>query len=729
MVYITSENYEEAYKRILDGAAEAAKNGIGACTVLAFVANDPDALCAARILFLRTIVFINCGATIDIQDSIKMHDKLTAIVIDSHRPYNLYNIFWNEQFGSNDSSDQDSQDDATDYDSDDSLNSINSSKPRKKSKLDNDQQLDAADAFIKSQNRKAKIRAKRENSRKEIAAYYSQGSYYGQSSAICSFQISENLGRPNSIDVVWWAIVGVTSQIVLDQIDTEGYLLIVNSIKGVVSQLSSSNDHLYLENSANKQPKKAPSKNLPPSTSSIFNSDTSSLATFDSTNKATDGTNSSTIVDPSLNPSTAQTTTSILAAELDLNKSESAVINASKSVQPRNGIFQSSEFKFYMVRHWSLENAMRYSTFIISRLATWSNRGKSLFDLMVAKLGLSRSEIRQSYLNLDPMLKEELPERWDRIAADYNLEGANYTSFVRAFGWRFPLSSASDHVWSLIALLAASSSNSNFQPSSNYESNVYINSNGKTSFVSPNHENTDIINSNSNDQIYSDVTNSSQLSNIQADTTTNFHNNQDSAHQLNKLIPDNAREWKAGFFKAYDCLKNTTTLLKGINLAMKMQTGIIDMGTLMLERRIVKTLSKFRLAVIRDECLDSFLPFLHSPLVLLQLGQFLLESLRNHGRSEHLSLPFILAALDPQTNTFLVLGICPPEYLSKSINKGIMAYSTTYSGEARNKFGLIFEQAATDCSAHILNSYFDTSVISLPSTSLPTFIDKLRKHT
>ncbi|OLY85393.1 Cell division control protein 45-like protein [Smittium mucronatum] len=720
MVYITSENYEDAYNRILDGAAEAAKDGIGACTVLVFVANDPDALCASRILF---IICLDDG---DLDQLETVKDSFNYL-----------------EFGSSNSGDEDTNDEDTEYDSDFDSNSVDSSNPKKRSKLTGDQEIDAADAFIKSQNRKSKIRAKKDASRKEIASYYSQGSYYGQSSAICLFQVSENLGRPNITDIVWWAIVGVTSQILLDQIDAEGYSLIVNSIKGIVSQLSSFQD-------TENPPKKSHKKNIKNSSSSVINSDTSSLNTFNVSNKATDGTNSSTVANSKpntssdLNSSSSVVATasnqSILGAELEKNNSsESAIISASKNVQPRSGIFQSSEFKFYMVRHWSLENAMRYSSFIISRLATWSSRGKSMFDLMVAKLGLSRTEIRQNYINLDPMLKEELPERWDRIAADYNLEGANYPSFVRAFGWRFPLVCASDHVWSLIALLSASDSstfNSNNESQNGFggPTDVYIKANGQTSaYPSINGAKNDFSKSgNSNNQIYSDVSNSSQISNLLIDdaNTSKFKDaNDDSNIATEQEFFNGDRDWKSGFFNAYDSLSDTGTLLKGIELAKSMQTGIIDMGTLMLERRIVKTLSKFRLAVIGEDCLESFVQFLHSPLVLIQLGQFLLDALRNHGRSEHLSLPFILAALDPHSRNFLVLGIAPPEYYSKSVRMGDFAYSTTYSGEARNKFGLIFEQAAVDCSANILNSYFDASVVSISSKLLPGFIDKLRKHT
>ncbi|KAJ1678097.1 DNA replication initiation factor cdc45, partial [Spiromyces aspiralis] len=148
MVCLDVDNYENAYKRILGGAAKAAQEGAGACTVLMLVADDPDAICAARILAwllkqdniayktvpianyddisrineetiekstevcplsivpapgsvsvcaLKTVVMLNCGSRIDFNDYLSMHDDMVAIVVDSHRPFNLYNIFYNEK--------------------------------------------------------------------------------------------------------------------------------------------------------------------------------------------------------------------------------------------------------------------------------------------------------------------------------------------------------------------------------------------------------------------------------------------------------------------------------------------------------------------------------------------------------------------------------------------------------------------------------------------------------
>ncbi|KAJ2607995.1 DNA replication initiation factor cdc45, partial [Coemansia sp. RSA 1365] len=127
MVYIPSSRYEDAYRRITDGASTSKGTAL-----LIFVAADVDGLCALRILTtllkrdaiahkivpvtnyadisamnqtliansssqIRSVVFLNCGAQIDIQDLLSLRDGLSVMIIDSHRPFNLYNVFWHEQ--------------------------------------------------------------------------------------------------------------------------------------------------------------------------------------------------------------------------------------------------------------------------------------------------------------------------------------------------------------------------------------------------------------------------------------------------------------------------------------------------------------------------------------------------------------------------------------------------------------------------------------------------------
>ncbi|KAJ3086943.1 hypothetical protein HK102_012141, partial [Quaeritorhiza haematococci] len=127
MGHISREHYaEEFYQHVKRQALPP-----GTPTVLIFVANDVDALCACKMLLsllkadciahkvipvagytdlsfanedlidgneeLRSIVLLNCGGLVDLGEFLSLGDEMTVFVVDSHRPINLRNFFGNDQ--------------------------------------------------------------------------------------------------------------------------------------------------------------------------------------------------------------------------------------------------------------------------------------------------------------------------------------------------------------------------------------------------------------------------------------------------------------------------------------------------------------------------------------------------------------------------------------------------------------------------------------------------------
>lgn len=62
-----------------------------------------DNIVAANDLFIqgrheiRSVVMIDCGATVDLGELLSVSPDMMVYLIDSHRPYNLGNIFGNSQ--------------------------------------------------------------------------------------------------------------------------------------------------------------------------------------------------------------------------------------------------------------------------------------------------------------------------------------------------------------------------------------------------------------------------------------------------------------------------------------------------------------------------------------------------------------------------------------------------------------------------------------------------------
>lgn len=119
------------------------------------------------------------------------------------------------------------------------------------------------------------------------------------------------------------------------------------------------------------------------------------------------------------------------------------------------GIRLSPEPKFLLIRHWSLYDSMLHSPYLFSRLKTWSETGLKRLHKLLAKMGVSLAQCKQSYTHMDMMLKRELRAKLLKYGSLYNLDemvppvdtdgkdraGAkDGWGFVRSWGWRATLS-------------------------------------------------------------------------------------------------------------------------------------------------------------------------------------------------------------------------------------------------------------------------------------------------
>jgi len=115
----------------------------------------------------------------------------------------------------------------------------------------------------------------------------------------------------------------------------------------------------------------------------------------------------------------------------------------------------SPEPKFLLIRHWSLYDSMLHSPYLFSRLKTWSEQGLKRLHKLLAKMGVSLVQCKQSYTHMDMMLKRELRTKLLKYASLYNLDELVPTidtdgkdragakdgwGFVRSWGWRATLS-------------------------------------------------------------------------------------------------------------------------------------------------------------------------------------------------------------------------------------------------------------------------------------------------
>lgn len=249
-------------------------NVISKQKVLIFVNCDIDAICAAKILQTifkhdavaytlipvctiselrdtynehiydsKNVIMINCGGTIDIIEVLQPERDVTFFIADSHKPTDLYNIYINNQvrllckpdpeegipdyfeiFHEDENNEDDDSNDIDENISDDDDDEYSENQAAKRARLD-EQTL-----------QKRRERRIWEDNRQRIMFEYVQFSYYGRSSAITMYELAWRLHRDN-VDLLWWGIIGVVEQFILNKVEIVPYLSEVEKISAHIGRL------------------------------------------------------------------------------------------------------------------------------------------------------------------------------------------------------------------------------------------------------------------------------------------------------------------------------------------------------------------------------------------------------------------------------------------------------------------------------------------------------------
>jgi cell division control protein 45 len=115
----------------------------------------------------------------------------------------------------------------------------------------------------------------------------------------------------------------------------------------------------------------------------------------------------------------------------------------------------SPEPKFLLIRHWSLYDSMLHSPYLSTRLHIWSDSGRKRLHKLLAKMGVSLVQCKQSYTHMDMELKRGLRTSLLKYRDMYGLDDLVPSAdtdgkdrggtkegwgFVRSWGWRATLS-------------------------------------------------------------------------------------------------------------------------------------------------------------------------------------------------------------------------------------------------------------------------------------------------
>jgi len=469
MGYISKENFEKIYIKIRQDSIE------NNSSVLIFVSPSTDSICAAKVLLtllkidniphqiipisgwsdlskanqnkienndeLRTVIMINCGGLVDLTEFLSLSEILTVYIIDSHRPYNLSNIYSTNQivivddgdieddmadiqkayeeleYGSDSSSSSEDEDEEEeeeeeeediinvedDKDENDDPTNLGDDKSRKRARKE------SADDYQSRRLKRVKKHQQKQQNRRLISEYYSAGSYYGMSASEMFYILATQLAR-SDINILWLAIVGLTDQYLNGRIGHEKYLIQAQGYREDVLKFSSS----VIKNN-------------------------STLGNGDSENTLS--------IHESLNTDDIFSFNTLNSGSISNGPVIAAHTSSSDEI-----LRVEDDYRLMLWRHWSLFEAMYHSNYVATKLGIWRQEGKRRLNELLLKMGFPLNQCQENYTEMDIGLKKLLPEKLEDMAPMFGLNEISYPSFVKQHGYKCTLS-ASDTVYSLNALL------------------------------------------------------------------------------------------------------------------------------------------------------------------------------------------------------------------------------------------------------------------------------------
>ncbi|KAI8935098.1 hypothetical protein NX059_007693 [Plenodomus lindquistii] len=221
----------------------------------------------------------------------------------------------------------------------------------------------------------------------------------------------------------------------------------------------------------------------------------------------------------------------------------------------------SPEPRFLLLRHWSLYESMLHSPYLSAKLHIWSDAGQKRLAKLLAKMGVSLTECKQRYTHMDMELKRGLRERLLKFAPQYGLDGLVPPSsstgdhkdgwgFVRCWGWKACLSAIDASV-----ILGAILEVGDVKPLSSHQN--------QPSYLPPSNTPS------------SEITTQAQ---------------QDAAQEA----------ITSRFWTAYDALSSIDLLTQHIPTAQHLHRAILRTGTQLIEKRQIRHLRAFRMAVVKE---------------------------------------------------------------------------------------------------------------------------------
>ncbi|KAJ3302939.1 hypothetical protein HDV03_004451 [Kappamyces sp. JEL0829] len=368
-----------------------------------------------------------------------------------------------------------------------------------------------------------------------------------------------------------------------------------------------------------------------------------------------------------------------------------------------NAIRFIEDFQLVLLRHWNLYDSLFHSTYVATKLGVWKEQGRQRLTNLLVKMGFPQKESRQYYREMDIAYKKVLGTKLVDLAPKYNLPDIVFPSFDKTYGYITTLS-ASDVVYAVTALLDCGATLLGTKGVSGFESMLNAGS------LSSSH----LLQSNKAKHAFQDISEAGDGGLVGAGVGTKTVSASIASQvfdQVAKSDHDSRPDWVRHFYIAYDALASPQLLQHGILLAIHYQRLLVQTAMSVLEKRLVKSLKHFQLAILKGsgssevngDAGESRI-FGDSIPMLYRLTSFLMEAYQVHKDRK---LPFVCVAANEANSTYLVLG--------RAVHSA-----------RKNPFGLAFLEAASRTEVEIQHDFFDSSCIRVHKDDLEEFLENLQ---
>jgi len=396
-----------------------------------------------------------------------------------------------------------------------------------------------------------------------LEAYYNLGTSYSEPISSLLYSLAEDLGREDN-DLLWWSIVGVSSLELYGRTMTGVGISTASESGGSAGWGGQRGERI-------RQVLRDEVRRLNP-------------------------------------PDANDTNRELLRGEV------SGVIPTTAKSPTDTSIRLSPEPRFLLIRHWSLYDSMLHSPYLSARLHIWSDVGRKRLHKLLAKMGVSLSQCKQSYTHMDMDLKKGLRQRLLTYAPKYGLDGLvppaasgrgtrEGWGFVRSWGWKATLS-AIDVGVIVGAVLEV----------------------GKAG----------------------------------AHTADLSRSRGERIELTDEDGKKEGAEWVARFWEAYDALGDVEVLKHALPVAQHLHRAILRTGTSLLEKKQIRHLRAFRMAVVKEG--PDVQLFTH-PSALTKLALWVGEAIAEQEREQKGKVgkggkgtPLVLAGLNESRGVYIVVG-------------------------------------------------------------------------